>query len=110
MPPLQSPAPFPSGFVYGALSLRVCIRLDAEESNRIFTAGAAGLEGEAQGYVVGVEDGPGYEDEEYADLEPNLLVVRVLRAKGLSGLDTNVMGEATSDPFVRLLCDGVQHQ
>lgn len=92
-----------------SISLYVSISLDAAESNRIFSAGAAGPEGEGQGYVVGVEDGPGYEEEEFALLEPNLLVVRVRRAKDLKGLDVNITGDGfTSDPFVKIVCDGVE--
>ncbi|CAN0435809.1 unnamed protein product, partial [Ectocarpus sp. 12 AP-2014] len=91
-------------------SLRVSVRLDEEEANRIFYAGAAGPEGEGEGYVVGIEDGPGDEDEEYAESDPNLLVVKVRRGKGLRGLDLDLMGEASSDPFVKLTCDGVEHR
>ncbi|CAN0458325.1 unnamed protein product, partial [Hapterophycus canaliculatus] len=47
---------------------------------------------------------------EYAESDPNLLVVRVRRAKGLIGLDVDLMGEASSDPFVRVTCDGVEHR
>ncbi|CAM9992524.1 unnamed protein product [Ectocarpus sp. 6 AP-2014] len=83
-------------------SLRVSVRLDEEEANRIFYAGAAGPEGEGEGYVVGIEDGPGDEDEEYAESDPNLLVVKVRRGRGLKGLDVDLMGEASSDPFVKL--------
>eukprot|EP00752_Nemacystus_decipiens_P012046 g10680.t1 len=79
-------------------SLKVSLRLDEEEANRIFYAGAAGPEGEAEGLVVGVEDGPGDEDEEYAELDPNLLLVRVRRAKSLIGLDVDLMGAPSSDP------------
>lgn len=62
-------------------------------------------------YVLGIEDGPGYENEEFADQVPNLLVVRVMRARGLVAMDTSLAGgEDTSDPFVKLTCDGVQHR
>ena len=90
--------------------LKVRLHLDAEEANRIFYAGAAGPEGEDSGLVVGVEDGPGDEDEEYSELDPNLLVVRVRRAKDLRGMDMALSGTYTSDPFVRLACDGVEHR
>ena len=60
--------------------------------------------------MVGIEDGPGDEDEEYAELDPNLLVVRVRRGKDLRGLDVDLMGEASSDPYVKLVCDGVEHR
>lgn len=86
------------------------MRLDEEEANRIFYSGAPGPEGEGLGYVVGIEDGPGDEDEEYAESDPNLLVVKVRRGKGLRGLDVDLMGEASSDPFVKLTCDGVEHR
>lgn len=86
------------------------MRLDEEEANRIFYAGAAGPGGEGGGYVVGVEDGPGDEDEEYAELDPNLLVVRVRRGKELVGLDLDLRGGASSDPYAKLVCDGVEHR
>ncbi|CAM9701229.1 unnamed protein product, partial [Scytosiphon promiscuus] len=90
--------------------LKVSLMLDPEEANRIFYAGAAGPEGEGEGYVVGIEDGPGDEDEEYAESDPNLLMVRVRRAKSLIGLDVDLMGEPSSDPFVKVTCDGVEHR
>ncbi|CAN0523101.1 unnamed protein product, partial [Ectocarpus sp. 8 AP-2014] len=40
----------------------------------------------------------------------NLLVVKVRRGRGLRGLDVDLMGEASSDPFVKLTCDGVEHR
>lgn len=86
------------------------MRLDEEEANRIFYAGAAGPEGEGDGYVVGIEDGPGDEEEEYAEADPNLLVVRVRQGRGLRGLDVGLTGEPTSDPYVKLICDGVEHR
>lgn len=91
-------------------SLKVSLHLDEEEANRIFYAGAAGPEGETEGTIVGVEDGPGDEDEEYAEYDPNLLLVRVRQGKGLMGLDVDLMGEPTSDPYVKLVCDGVEHR
>ena len=96
--------------------LRVSIRLDAAESNRIFSATAAaaggggGPEDGGEGYQVGVEDGPGWENEECKELEPNLLVVKVRQARGLPGLDTALIGESLSDPYVRLICDGEEHK
>lgn len=54
------------------------------------------------------EDGPGYEDEEHKLREPNMLIVRVLRARGLPGMDISLVGESLSDPFVKLICDGVE--
>lgn len=84
--------------------------MDAAEANRIFSSSVnVGPEDEGLGYVVGVEDGPGDEDEEYAEMDPNLLIVRVRRARELSALDVHIIGDATSDPFVRLACDGVEH-
>ncbi len=91
-------------------SLKVSLRLDEKEANRIFYAGAAGPDGEGEGYVVGIEDGPGDEEEEYAEADPNLLVVRVRQGRGLQGMDVDLMGEATSDPYVRVVCDGVEHR
>ena len=93
-----------------SIRVRVRLHLDAEESNRIFYAGAAGPEGEDRGLVVGIEDGPGDEDEDYKELEPNLLLVKVRRAKDLRGMDVDIRGGHTSDPFVRLACDGVEHR
>lgn len=61
-------------------------------------------------YVVGMEDGLGYEEEGFSEEEPNMLVVRVRRARALVAMDSNLGGVGTSDPYVKLTCEGVQHR
>lgn len=87
------------------------MRLDAAEASRI-VASSSSLEvgRDADRFLIGIEEGLGFQDEEYMDLEPNLLVVQVRRARDLVALDANLSGEHTSDPYVKLTCDGIEHR
>lgn len=87
-------------------SLRVCVRLDTAESSRILSA-AIHAGKDVGRYLEGMEEGLGDQLQEFAGAQFNFLKVRVRCARGLKNMDD---GDDISDPYVKLMCDGVQHR
>lgn len=58
-------------------------------------------------YTEGMEEGLGDQLPEFADDKFNFLKVRVRRARGLKDMDD---GNNVSDPYVKLICENVEHR
>lgn len=89
--------------------MKIELRLDPSETNA-FMSPAMRAGRDIDSYVLGIEEGLGYEEEGFADQDPNLLVVHVRKARDLVPLDINLQGNDSSDPYVKVTCDGVEHR
>lgn len=58
-------------------------------------------------YLKGMEEGLGDQLQEFANAKFNFLTVRVWRARGLKNVDR---GQDISDPYVKLICDGIEYR